>query len=264
MTTTVVVGAGRIGEALVGGLVAAGHDPGTLAISERDPDRAAEVAGRHGVEALDAAGVVARADVVVLAVKPGGVPATLAELDGLPARTLVVSLCAGITTAAIEAHLADGTPVVRVMPNTPMLVGEGMAAVSPGRHAGDDHVERVAAMMRAVGRAVVVPEAQQDAVTALSGSGPAYLLLLAEAMVDAGVLLGLPRDVATELVAQTAVGAAHLLRDSGTHPTLLREAVTSPAGTTAAALRTLDDRGVHAAVVAAVEAARDRSVELGS
>ena len=263
MTTTVVVGAGRIGEALVGGLVAGGHDPAALAITERDPARAREVADRHGVAALDAAGVVARADVVVLAVKPGAVPGTLGELAGLPASTLVVSLCAGVTTAAIEAELAEGTAVVRVMPNTPMLVGEGMAAVSPGRHADDDHVEQVVTMMRAVGRAVVVAESQQDAVTALSGSGPAYVLLLAEAMIDAGVLLGLPRDVATELVAQTAVGSAHLLRDSGTHPALLREAVTSPAGTTAAALRTLDDRGVHAAVVAAAQAARDRSVELG-
>lgn len=263
MTTTVVVGAGRIGEALLGGLLAAGRDPGTLLICERDAARAEQVAGEHGVGAVDTAGVVARADVVVLAVKPQSVPDTLASLADLPATTLVVSLCAGVTTAALEAALAPGTAVVRVMPNTPMLVGEGMAAASAGSHAGEEHLEVVRAMMSAVGRVVVVPESQQDAVTALSGSGPAYLLLLAEAMIDAGVLLGLPRDVATELVSQTAVGSAHLLRDSGTHPALLREAVTSPAGTTAAALRTLDDRGVHAAVVAAVEAARDRSVALG-
>lgn len=263
MTTTVVVGAGRIGEALVGGLLAAGRDPATLAICERDAAQAQQVAEAHGVAAVDADGVVARADVVVLAVKPQSVPETLAGLSGLPASTLLVSLCAGVTTAALEDALAPGTAVVRVMPNTPMLVGEGMSVASPGRHAGEDHLEAVRSMMAAVGRVVVVPESQQDAVTALSGSGPAYLLLLAEAMIDAGVLLGLPRDVATGLVAQTAVGSAHLLRDSGTHPALLREAVTSPAGTTAAALRILDDRGVHAAVVAAVEAARDRSVALG-
>ncbi|GAB2931191.1 pyrroline-5-carboxylate reductase [Rhodococcus aerolatus] len=258
-----MVGAGRIGEALLGGLVAAGRDPATLLLCERDADRAAQVSREHGVEAVDAAAAAARADVVVLAVKPGSVPETLAGLGDLPATALVVSLCAGVSTAALESALAPGTPVVRVMPNTPMLVREGMAAASAGAHAGPEHLEEVRAMMSAVGRVVVVPESHQDAVTALSGSGPAYLLLLAEAMVDAGVLLGLPRDVATELVAQTAVGSAHLLRDTGTHPALLREAVTSPAGTTAAALRTLDDRGVHAAVVAAVEAARDRSVALG-
>lgn len=261
--TIAVVGAGRIGEALVGGLVAAGHDPAELRISERDAARSGEVAARHGVAEVDPAGA-AGADVVVLAVKPPGAAATLASLTGITTATLVVSLCAGVTTTTLEAALPAGVPVVRVMPNTPMLVGEGMAAVSGGTHATAEQVEQVAALMRAVGRAVVVPESQQDAVTALSGSGPAYLLLLAEAMVDAGVLLGLARDVATELVAQTAVGTAHLLRDTGTHPALLREGVTSPAGTTAAALRVLEDRGLRAGVLAAVEAARDRSAALGA
>jgi pyrroline-5-carboxylate reductase len=173
-------------------------------------------------------------------------------------------VAAGITTAAVEKHLAPRARVVRVMPNTPMLVGEGMSAVCAGAHATDDDLASAERLLGAVGQVVRLPESQLDAVTALSGSGPAYVFLLAEAMIDAGVLTGLPRPVASALAIQTILGSALMLRDSGQSPTLLREAVTSPGGTTAAALRKLEERGLRAAFIDALEAARDRSRELAA
>jgi pyrroline-5-carboxylate reductase len=189
----------------------------------------------------------------------------LAELAGLiRPNTLVVSLCAGLPTALYERRLPDGVPVVRVMPNTPMLVGEAMSAISAGRFAADAHLQLTEELLGSVGKVVRVPESQQDAVTALSGSGPAYFFYLVEAMIDAGILLGLPRPMVTELITQSAVGAAQMLRQTGEHPVLLREAVTSPGGTTIMAIRELERHGVRAAILAAIEAARDRSVELGA
>jgi pyrroline-5-carboxylate reductase len=216
-------------------------------------------AGKIG-EALPAA----RAEIVVVAVKPQDIGPVLDELGPvLRPGTLVVSLCAGLPTALFEAALPAGTPVVRVMPNTPMLVGEAMSAISAGTHASDEQLAVVEKMLASVGRVVRVPESQQDAVTALSGSGPAYFFFLVEAMIDAGILLGLPRAVAADLIVQSAFGAARMLRESPDHPVLLREAVTSPAGTTIAAIRELERHGVRAALIDAIEAARDRSVELG-
>src|SRR3954467_14273294 len=165
--------------------------------------------------------------------------------------------------AKIEAALPGGTPVVRVMPNTPALVDEGMSVLSAGSHADEENLDRAEALLASVGRGRRVPESQQDAVTALSGSGPAYFFYLVEGMVDAGTLLGLPRTLAADLIVQTALGAAVMLRDSGEHPVQLREAVTSPGGTTIAAIRELERHGVRAALIAAIEAAHDRSVELG-
>jgi pyrroline-5-carboxylate reductase len=181
-----------------------------------------------------------------------------------PAERLVVSVAAGITTSFIEQRLAAGTPVVRVMSNTPVLVDEAMSAISAGAHAGEEHLTRTEALLSTVGKTIRVPESQQDAVTALSGSGPAYFFYLVEAMTDAGILLGLPRQVAHDLIVQTAIGAAVMLRDSGEHPVTLREAVTSPAGTTINAIRELENHRVRAALLAALEAARDRSRELAS
>ena len=199
-----------------------------------------------------------------MAVKPQDIVPVLAELaPALRPGTLVVSLCAGLPTSLFEGALPAGTPVVRVMPNTPMLVGEAMSAISPGTHATEDQLAAVEKMLASVGRVVRVPESQQDAVTALSGSGPAYFFFLVEAMIDAGILLGLPRAVAADLIVQSAFGAARMLRESDDHPVILREAVTSPAGTTIAAIRELERHGVRAALIAAIEAARDRSVELG-
>ena len=177
---------------------------------------------------------------------------------------MLISLAAGITTDYIETHIPEGIAVVRVMPNTPALVDEGMAAISPGTHCDEEHLALAERMLSVTGRVVRVPEKQQDAVTAISGSGPAYLFFVVEAMIEAGVHLGLPRSTATELVVQTVVGSAKLLRETGTHPTVLREQVTSPGGTTAAAIRQLEDHKVRAAFITAMEAARDRSVALAA
>jgi pyrroline-5-carboxylate reductase len=264
MGVVAVLGAGKIGEALLAGLLASGRTTDELVFTERHPERAAELTARLGVAGVDVADAAARAEVLVVAVKPQDIAPVLAELAPvLRPGTLVVTLCAGLPIALFEGALPEGTPVVRVMPNTPMLVGEAMSAMSPGTHATAEQLATVEKMLAAVGRVVQVPEAQQDAVTALSGSGPAYFFFLVEAMIDAGILLGLPRTVVSELIVQSAYGAASMLRESPDHPVLLREAVTSPAGTTIAAIRELERHGVRAALLDAIEAARDRSVELG-
>ncbi len=259
-----VLGAGKIGEALIAGLLAAGRRPEELMFTERHPDRADELTVRYGVKAVDIGTAARGADVLVVAVKPQDIEQLLADLAGeIDTSTLLVSLAAGLPTGLYERRLPSGVPVVRVMPNTPMLVGEAMSAISAGKHATEEHLALVEELLGSVGRVLRVPEAQQDAVTALSGSGPAYFFYLVEAMIDAGILLGLPRSVATDLIIQSAVGAARMLRDSGEHPVTLREAVTSPAGTTIMAIRELENHGVRAALLAAIEAARDRSAELG-
>jgi pyrroline-5-carboxylate reductase len=264
MTRIAVLGAGKIGEALLAGLLAGGWSADELVFTERIPERAAELTRRLGVPAVEVAEAAQRSDIVVVAVKPQDVAPVLAELAPvLKPATLVVSLCAGLPTALFEGALPAGVPVVRVMPNTPMLVGEAMSAISAGTHATDEQLALVEELLTSVGRVVRVPESQQDAVTALSGSGPAYFFFLVEAMIDAGVLLGMPRSVAADLIVQSALGAARMLRESGDHPVLLREAVSSPAGTTIAATRELERHGVRAALIDAIEAARDRSVELG-
>ena len=264
MTRIAVLGAGKIGEALLAGLIAAGQPVGDLVFTERHPERARELTARHGVAAVDVPAAAQRSDVLVVAVKPQDIDPLLAELSPvIRPGTLVVSLCAGLPTALYERRLPEGTPVVRVMPNIPMLVSEAMSAISAGRYAGDEHLTLVEELLATVGKVARVPETQQDAVTALSGSGPAYFFYLVEAMIDAGILLGLPRTLAADLIVQTALGAAVMLRDSGEHPVQLREAVTSPGGTTIAAVRELERHGVRAALIAAIEAAHARSVELG-
>ncbi|MEU0510192.1 pyrroline-5-carboxylate reductase [Amycolatopsis sp. NPDC006125] len=264
MTVIAVLGAGKIGEALLAGLLQGGRSAEELLFTERHPERAAELTERYGIAGVEVAEAAKRADVLVVAVKPQDIEPVLAELAPLVGPgSLVVSLCAGLPTSLYERRLPDGVPVVRVMPNTPMVVGEAMSAVSPGQHATPEHVALVKEMLGTVGQVVEVPEAQQDAVTALSGSGPAYFFFLVEAMIDAGILLGLPRAVAEKLIIQSAVGAAKMLAETDEHPVILREAVTSPAGTTINAIRELEKHGVRAALLAAIEAARDRSVELG-
>jgi len=264
MTMVAVLGAGMIGEALLSGLLSAGRSPDDLLFTERYPERAAELTKRYGVRAVTTAAAAHEADVLVVAVKPQDIEPLLDELAPVikPGK-LIVSLCAGLPTSLYERRLPAGTPVVRVMPNTPLLVGEAMSAISAGSAATGSHMAMVEELLSSVGRVARVPESQQDAVTALSGSGPAYFYFLVEAMIDAGILLGLPRAVATELIIQSAVGAARMLRESGEHPVTLREAVTSPAGTTISAIRELERHGVRAALLAAIEAARDRSQELG-
>ncbi len=262
--TIAVLGAGKIGEALLSGLLHGGRRVEELMFSERHPERSAEMTGRYGIRSVDVATAAKDADVLIVAVKPQDIDALLDELAPvISPPTLVVSLCAGLPTALYERRLPAGVPVVRVMPNTPAVVNQAMSAISPGGHAGTEHLEMVEELLSAVGKVVRVPESQQDAVTALSGSGPAYFFYLVEAMIDAGILLGLPRAVAEKLIIQSAVGAATMLAETGEHPVTLREAVTSPAGTTIMAIRELERHGVRAALLAAIEAARDRSQELG-
>lgn len=259
-TQVAILGAGVMGETLLSGLIRAGRASETLLIGEKRPERAEELRERYGVEVVANREAARRAETVMVVVKPQDMGDLLAEIaHELRPGQLVVSLAAGITTAFIESHLPDGVAVVRVMPNTPALVDEGMAAISRGSHCDEEHLLEAESLLAATGRVLRVPERQQDAVTAISGSGPAYLFFVVEAMIEAGVHLGLPRTTSTELVVQTVVGSAKLLRETGEHPTVLREQVTSPGGTTAAAIRQLEDHKVRAAFLTAMEAARDRS-----
>ncbi|MFI9588613.1 pyrroline-5-carboxylate reductase [Streptomyces sp. NPDC052236] len=266
MTQTVaVLGTGKIGEALLSGMIRAGWPTGHLLATTRRTDRAEELRTRYGVETVSNADAAKRADTLILAVKPQDMSKLLDELAPyVTADRLVISAAAGIPTSFIESRLAASTAVVRVMPNTPVLVDEGMSVISAGSHATAEHLTHTEEIFGGVGKTLRVPESQQDAATALSGSGPAYFYFLVEAMTDAGILLGLPRAQAHDLIVQAAIGAAVMLRDSGEHPVKLREAVTSPAGTTISAIRELENHGVRAALIAALEAARDRSRELAS
>jgi pyrroline-5-carboxylate reductase len=265
MKQTAVIGAGVMGETLLSGLVRAGRRVDQLLVGEKRESRAAELEERYGVAVVSNVEAATKADTVALVVKPQDMAAVLDEIaDSLRPGQLLVSLAAGITTAFIESRVPEGVAVVRVMTNTPALVDEGMSAISAGSHCDETHLAEAEALMASVGKVIRVPEKQQDAVTAISGSGPAYIFFVVESMIEAGVHLGLPRATAHELVVQTLVGSAHMLRETNEHPTVLREQVTSPAGTTAAALRELEIHKVRAAFLAALEAARDRSRELAS
>ncbi len=260
MTQTAIIGAGVMGETLLSGLVRAGRRVDHLLVGEKRAERAHELEERYGVAVVSNVEAARRADTVALVVKPQDMAAVLEEIaPELRQGQLIVSLAAGITTAYIEARVPAGIAVVRVMPNTPALVDEGMAAISPGSHCDEAHLAEAESLMASTGRVLRIPEKQQDAVTAISGSGPAYIFFVVESMIEAGVHLGLPRSTSTELVIQTLFGSAKMLRETGTHPTVLREQVTSPGGTTASALRELEIHKVRAAFLAAMEAARDRS-----
>jgi pyrroline-5-carboxylate reductase len=262
----VLIGGGVMGESILAGLLDAQDGPGTTAVVEQRPDRAREVADRYQVHVAASADDVVGSDtgVLVVAVKPYDVATALADVsERLPSGCVVVSVAAGVTTASLEDALPVGQPVVRAMPNTPALVGAGVTAICAGQHTMDDHLDVAESLLSAVGSVVRVPEAQMDAVAAVSGSGPAYVYLVAEAMIEAGVRVGLPRDVATSLTQKTITGAARLWDETGEHPAVLRERVTSPGGTTAAALHALESSGLRAAFLDAVVANRDRSAELG-
>jgi pyrroline-5-carboxylate reductase len=257
----VIVGGGRMGEALLGGLLAGGRPPAGLAVVEPVGSRREVLEERFpGILVSEAA---VEGDGVVLAVKPGAVAAA-ARAAGEAGCRRVLSIAAGVTIAGLEAALPPGTPVIRAMPNTPALVGAGAAAVAAGTSAGDADLAWAEDVLGAVGIVVRVAEPLLDAVTGLSGSGPAYIFLVAEALIEAGVLVGLPRDVATSLAVQTLLGSARLLAEGSEGPEALRAAVTSPGGTTAAGLAALEDRAVRAAFLAAVRAATTRSRELGA
>lgn len=260
-----ILGAGKMGEALLSGMVRAGTPTASLVVTTHDEGRAGTLREKYGVEVTSNVEAVKSASTIVIAVKPQDMGSLLNEISpAVSTDQLLVSVAAGITTSFIERRLPVEVPVVRVMSNTPVLVDEAMSAISAGSHATEEHLEHAEDLLKSVGRTIRVPESQQDAVTALSGSGPAYFFYLVEAMTDAGILLGLPRSVAHDLIVQTAIGSAVMLRDSGDTPQELREAVMSPAGTTIAAIREMEDHKVRAAFLAALEAARDRSRELAS
>lgn len=261
-----VLGAGQMGEALISGLLRAGVvPPGGIIAAARRSGRAQQLRDAYGIEVLTAAAAAEQGQTLVITVKPQDMGTLLDEIRPVVnPEKLVISVAAGITTAFIGRKLTGDVPVVRVMSNTPVLVDEAMSVISPGLHATEEHLRMAEQLLRPVGKVLRIPESQQDAATALSGSGPAYVYFLVEAMVDAGILLGMPRSNALEMVKQAVFGAATMLRDSGEHPVLLREAVTSPGGTTINAIRELEKHGVRAAVLAAIEAARDRGRELGA
>ena len=261
-----VLGGGVMGEALVSALLTAGWDMDDVAVTERSAIRANELSSRYGVRSADPNPKVVRsAGLVMIAVKPQVVPALLDEIaDAVRPDTLVVSVAAGVPLSVYERALPEGTPVVRVMPNTPALVGKGASAIAPGTHATDEHLELVERALAATGLVVRVQEKDLDAVTAISGSGPAYAFYLIDAMAEAGVLLGLTRDLATRLAVATVEGSAALAAQTGDHPVVLRERVSAPGGTTVAGVAQLDAHGVRAGIVAAARAAHDRSQQLGA
>jgi pyrroline-5-carboxylate reductase len=259
------LGGGRMGEALVSGLIrSGGRSRDEVMLTARREERAAELADRLGVATtLSNVDAVRWARTLVLTVKPQDMEVLLGQIsDALTEDHLVVSFAAGIRTSFIEEFAPEGMPVVRVMSNVAVLVDEAMSVISPGRHAGDKHLAVAEELLASVGQVIRLPEKHQDAITATSGSGPAYFFLLAEAMIEACILLGLPRNVGTEVIIQTMLGSAKMLRDTGKHPVELREMVTSPGGTTIMAIRHLEQAGVRAAFLNAIDAACRRSAEL--
>ena len=260
-----LLGGGKMAEALMAGLIrSGGRSVDEIVITCRREERARELAGKYGVSAsLDNAEAARWANVLVLMAKPQDMEVMLEQIRGdVTADDLVISFAAGMRTSFAEKHLPADVPVVRVMSNVPVMVDEAMSVVSPGSRAEDKHVAIAEELLGYVGKVLRLPEVHLDAVTATSGSGPAYFFLLAEAMIEACILLGLSRDVATELIIQTMLGSAKMLRDTGKHPVELREMVTSPGGTTIAAIRHLEEAGVRAAFLNAIDAARHRSAEL--
>lgn len=260
-----VIGGGVMGGTLVTAVLAAGWSARDVEVIETDPDRAEALRRTHGVvTSASAAAAAPRADIVLVAVKPDVVGDVLAAVGpALRHGAPVISVAAGVPLAFYEERLPLGTPVVRVMPNTPAVIGKGAAAIAGGTSATPDHLALAETILAPTGLVVRVAEKHLDAVTAISGSGPAYAFYLVDAMAEAGVLLGLPRDLATRLAAATVEGAAALVTSTGEHPVVLRERVSSPGGTTVAAVAELDAHGVRAGVVAAARAAAARSAELG-
>lgn len=258
-----VIGAGVMGEALITALIRSGVNPADISFAEKRDERAAELVARYPIVHKDIAEVAAQSSTLLLVVKPQDMQATLQELSPhISIDCLVISFAAGKTIASISAGLGKTNPVVRVMPNTPALVGKGASGYSLGAGVTAAHREFVAQFLAATGVAIEVPESLQDTVTATSGSGPAYFFAFVEAMVDGAVTLGLSQEDATTLTIQTIVGAAALLETSGDSPTTLREKVTSPKGTTAAALASFNESGLKAIVTQAMSAAAKRSQEL--
>ena len=260
-----ILGGGRMGEALMGGLLRSGwRRADEVVVTVRREERGTTLTERHGVvTTMDNQAAIREAAIAIIAVKPQDMEALLEQIaPAVRPENLLISVAAGIPTAFIEKRIPVEVPVVRVMSNVPVLVDDAMSVVSAGSHATEKHLAVAEEILLHVGRVVRLAEKHLDAVTATSGSGPAYFALLAEAMIDACILLGLSRDVATELIVQTMLGSAKLLRETKMHPVELRELVTSPGGTTISAIRELENAGVRAAFLNAIKAAADRAHEL--
>ena len=260
-----VLGTGVMGTALLAGAVKGGWSGERILAADANPEHGAQVAREHGTRAVaSVAEAVAQADVVLVAVKPKDVAGLLETVSSqIRPGTLLVTIAAGLPISFFESRLPVGTPIVRAMPNTPAQIGAGVIAISPSPAAGEAELETAERLFSGSGVVVRVPEKDQDAVSALSGSGPAYVFYVVDALSEAGVLLGLTRKVALQLATQTVLGSARLLDESGDHPALLRERVSSPGGTTVQALRVLDERAVRAAFVDALQAAWEKSAEIG-
>ncbi|MBB5161773.1 pyrroline-5-carboxylate reductase [Mycobacterium sp. AZCC_0083] len=286
MARIAIIGGGHIGEALLSGLLRAGRQTKDLVVAEKDPARAKELAEKYSIQVSSVRDAAENAGYVIVAVKPSDVEGVVDQLaeavsgaDNDSVEQVFVTVAAGVTTAYYQSKLPAGAPVIRVMPNAPMVVGGGVSAVAAGSFSTAEQLKDVVSIFDAVGGVLTVPEAQLDAVTALSGSGPAYFFLMVEALIDAGVAEGLSRSVATDLVSQTMAGSAAMLLESldrqqpegaaamgagiDTSAAQLRATVTSPGGTTAAGLRELERGGLRAAVANAVSAAKTRSEQLG-
>jgi pyrroline-5-carboxylate reductase len=259
------IGAGNMAEAMIRGLLHRNvFEPGLVTASAPREERRRELAEKFGITTTEQNRDAARADIVVLSVKPQILSRVLDEVaDVIPADALVISIAAGVPVAAIQSRLAAGTRVVRAMPNTPALVDAAATAIARGEHARESDLEDAKRIFDAIGLTVVLDESQLDAVTGLSGSGPAYVFLILEALSDAGVKVGLSRRTAQLLAAQTLLGSAKLLLETNEHPGRLKDMVTSPGGTAITGLHTLENGGVRTTLMNAVEAATRRSRELG-
>ncbi|MFV8394852.1 pyrroline-5-carboxylate reductase [Corynebacterium hindlerae] len=269
MTKIAVVGGGKIGEALISGLVAGGYSPKDIHVANRRPERGKELVDAYGViDYTDVGQSVEDVDVVFLCVKPKDTLSLLSSLsdtlDNNSQDTTVISMAAGISVKSLEEVVSAGTPIVRVMPNTPMLVRRGTSAISPGRFVGDEQLAQITELLEALGDVFVVEESQMDAVVAMSGSSPAYFFLFVEAMIDAGINLGLPRDLAKNLAISAAAGSTALMQETGLEPSELRANVSSPGGTTIKAIRELEQSGLRGMVYRATEKCASRSAELGA
>jgi len=260
------VGSGNMAEALIRGLLAVDAIPAeSITGSDRRQDRLDFIAGKYAIQTtLDNSEAVRNADIIVLAVKPQILDPVLTEIAEVTRPgALAISIAAGVPIRVIEKHLGPTSAVVRVMPNTPAIVGAGATAFAAGSHATPQHIEQAKAIFGAVGTVTQVEEGLLDAVTGLSGSGPAYVFMIIEALADAGVKVGIPRYQAQALAAQTVLGSAKLLIETGEHPGVLKDLVTSPGGTAIAGLHTLEEGGLRTTLINAVVAATKRSQELG-
>jgi pyrroline-5-carboxylate reductase len=260
-----VIGAGHMAGALIGGMIRAGLVSGkSIVAARRNAAALAELQRKWGVRtATDNKKAVEGADIVIIAVKPQMAKAVLEELSGtIKSDQLVISVMAGVTTAAISRALRVDGPVVRAMPNTPCLVDAGATAIAAGAHAGEKDLARAEAVFKSVGLVATLPESAMDAVTGLSGSGPVYIYMVIEAMIDGGVKMGIPRAIAARLAAQTVFGAAKLVLESGKHPAILKDEVTTPGGTAINAIHVLESKGLRSVLIDGIVAATNRSAEL--